>query len=101
MSQQAQYSKVSSNDPDGVVNKELPMMVTNNKPEPSKNCKTRKMPRLVVLPLIFLVLFTGAVVGIYVQPPGLKLFMELSSLISARSSCGNADLFGYRELGAT
>ncbi len=61
-------------------------MITSNNPEPPKGRKARKVPRLVILPLIFLILFTGAVVGIYVQPPSLKLFMELTGLVPGGGS---------------
>lgn len=80
MSQSTRNSDVNSNDPDSAAAKELPLKVTSNNSELPNNRSARKVPRLVMLPLIFLILFTGAVVGIYVQPPGLKLFMELTGL---------------------
>jgi len=83
MSQFTRSSEVNSNDPDA---KELPLIVNSNTPELPKTRRTRKVPRLVVLPLIFLILFTGAVVGIYVQPPSLKLFMELTGFVPGGGS---------------
>jgi len=60
---------------------DLPLMVTRNNSEPPRHHKARKVPRIVMLPLAFLILFTGAVIGIYIQPPALKMFMELTGLV--------------------
>ena len=42
--------------------------------------KPSKLPRLVIFPLVFLVLFTGSVIGIVVQPPLLRNFLNVTGL---------------------
>ncbi len=81
MSQLTKNQEASTKNPE-----ELPLIVSNKSREHSKHQRKRNVPRLVILPLIFLILFTGAVVGIYVQPPTLKLFMELTGLVPGGGS---------------
>lgn len=40
----------------------------------------RKLPRFFLVPFVPLLLFTGAVIGIYVQPPALRAFLRLTGL---------------------
>lgn len=42
--------------------------------------RRRKLPRFFWLPFIPLLLFTGGVIGIYVQPPALRAFLRLTGL---------------------
>lgn len=42
--------------------------------------KRLALPRLAIIPLIILTLFTGSVVGIVVQPPLLRAFLEMTGL---------------------
>ncbi len=36
------------------------------------------LPKYFLLPFVPLLLFTGAVIGIYVQPPALRLFLQVT-----------------------
>lgn len=42
--------------------------------------KQPALPKYLLLPLIPLLLFTGAVIGIYVQPPALRYFLRLTGM---------------------
>ncbi len=61
---------------------DLPLDVTpaHSSPEPDTQRRRSKLPRLAIFPLIFLVLFTGAVIGIVVQPPLLRIFLNATGL---------------------
>lgn len=68
-------------DADAEGKTELPMAV----PEPSKpagngGILNALLRRAVYLPLLFLLLVTGAVIGMYFQPPLLKLFFQTTGL---------------------
>ncbi len=66
----------------------LPLNVIehSDKIAPSKNVAAsnawhrRRLPKFFLLPFIPLLLFTGAVIGIYVQPPALRAFLNLTGL---------------------
>ncbi len=45
-----------------------------------KSSKTSGRSRLYLVPMAMLVLFIGAVIGMYFQPPGLKVFFKLTGL---------------------
>ncbi|MCP4072973.1 MAG: HlyD family efflux transporter periplasmic adaptor subunit [Hyphomicrobiales bacterium] len=45
-----------------------------------KSSKTSGRSRLYLIPMAMLVLFIGAVIGMYFQPPGLKVFFNLTGL---------------------
>jgi HlyD family secretion protein len=45
-------------------------------PIPTTHCRTR----LLLIPLFMLALFTGAVIGMYFQPPGLRVFFKATGL---------------------
>lgn len=66
---------------------DLPMEVMNHREGPSavsaKPARRSglKLPsRLIFIPLFFMILFTGGIVGLYFQPPGLKAFFNLVGL---------------------
>lgn len=66
---------------------ELPLEVISSVARPVGSSKalptekvTRKIPRAFLLLFIPLLLFTGAVIGIYVQPPALRAFLRLTGL---------------------
>ncbi len=61
---------------------DLPLDVTPASPPQESNTQIRrfKLPRLAIFPLVFLILFTGAVVGIVVQPPLLRIFLNATGL---------------------
>ena len=40
----------------------------------------KRWPRLLLVPLLMATLFTGAVIGMYFQPPGLRVFFGLTGL---------------------
>ncbi len=45
-----------------------------------QSAKKRALPKYFLLAFVPLLLFTGAVVGIYVQPPGLRAFLRVTGL---------------------
>lgn len=47
---------------------------------PRQRAKKRALPRYFLLAFIPLLLFTGAVVGIYIQPPALRAFLRITGL---------------------
>lgn len=46
----------------------------------AKSGKTWGKSRLLLIPLFFLTLFSGAVIGMYFQPPGLRIFFNATGL---------------------
>ncbi len=59
----------------------LPLEENGIARSPAKNQqKNGSGRRLFLIPLAFLVLFTGAVIGMYFQPPGLRVFFGLTGL---------------------
>ncbi len=58
---------------------ELPLDVIQNTKGP-QIMRRRKFPRYFLLLFIPLLLFTGAVIGIYVQPPALRAFLKMTGL---------------------
>ena len=76
----------SSEDPnanDEIGDAELPLDVIQSADTTNgiKNLrKPRKLPRFFLLLFVPLLLFTGAVIGIYVQPPALRAFLKLTGL---------------------
>jgi len=65
-----------------IADGDLPLEVIQ--PEATKSegpiGRRRKIPRFFWLPFIPLLLFTGAVIGIYIQPPALRAFLRLTGL---------------------
>ena len=60
---------------------ELPLDLIDHANSSFKKSKTQsRSSKLIFVPLIFLLLFSGAVVGMYFQPPGLKKFFEITGL---------------------
>ena len=47
---------------------------------PNSERHRSKLPRLAIIPLAFLIMFTGAVIGIVVQPPLLRAFLNVTGL---------------------
>jgi HlyD family secretion protein len=74
--------------PNEVADSELPLEVIvphsalPNELATEKTEKTEKraLPRYFLLPFVPLLLFTGAVIGIYVQPPALRVFLKWTGL---------------------
>ncbi len=65
-----------------IADSELPLDVVRHDGSPSGNkppCR-RRLPRFYLLAFVPLLLFTGAVVGIYVQPPALRYFLQVTGL---------------------
>ncbi|XHY15808.1 Chromosome partition protein Smc (plasmid) [Pseudoseohaeicola sp. NH-UV-7] len=50
------------------------------KPAPSQAPRSSGRMRLLLIPLFMLTLFTGAVIGMYFQPPGLRAFFNATGL---------------------
>ena len=50
------------------------------KPAPSQAPRSSGRMRLLLIPLFMLTLFTGAVIGMYFQPPGLRAFFHATGL---------------------
>ena len=68
---------------DNVDDADLPLDViqhAENTGEKNKASKSRRLPRFFLLLFVPLLLFTGAVIGIYVQPPALRAFLKLTGL---------------------
>lgn len=42
--------------------------------------RTSRLGHLYIIPLLMLTLFTGAVIGMYFQPPGLRVFFDATGL---------------------
>lgn len=62
-------------------NPKLPLENNGTAPSSAENPpKNGGGRRLFLIPLAFLVLFTGAVIGMYFQPPGLRVFFGLTGL---------------------
>lgn len=62
---------------------ELPLDVIHSEDVPSSLAdgrSRRRLPRSVPILLVPLILFTGAFIGIYVQPPALRAFLRLTGL---------------------
>ncbi len=60
---------------------DLPLEIGFGTPPSQGNATVpQRLPRLLVLPLIFLIMFTGAVIGIYIQPPALRAFLRITGL---------------------
>lgn len=62
---------------------ELPLDVINSENAPSRAAPAqgrRKLPRSIPILLVPLILFTGAFIGIYVQPPALRAFLRVTGL---------------------
>lgn len=65
-----------------IADSELPLDVVKHDDLPSGDnppCRKR-IPRFYLLAFIPLFLFTGAVVGIYIQPPALRYFLQVTGL---------------------
>lgn len=54
----------------------LPLLVSPGGSHKKKSALQKLSGRLIFLPLIFLMMFIGAVIGVYTQPVSLQLFME-------------------------
>ena len=50
------------------------------KPDTKANTNVVGRSRLFLIPLFMATLFTGAVIGMYFQPPGLKAFFNVTGL---------------------
>jgi HlyD family secretion protein len=75
---QDQYSTMSQN-PD--TPSTLPLEDTGlTKSEPVTVPKATGRSRLLLIPLLMLTLFSGAVIGMYFQPPGLRVFFNTTGL---------------------
>ena len=60
---------------------DLPLVDTGlTKAEPEHAPKTAGWSRLLLIPLLMATLFTGAVIGMYFQPPGLRAFFKTTGL---------------------
>lgn len=66
---------------------DLPLMVMDHKDKssvtssvPARSSRVRFPSRLILIPLFFVTLFAGGIVGLYFQPPGLKAFFQLVGL---------------------
>lgn len=59
---------------------DLPLEFSKPQPQPSRG-GIRFDRRLFLLLLIPLLLFSGGVIGMYFQPPGLKIFYEMTGLV--------------------
>lgn len=62
---------------------ELPLDVIQSAGRPKlagPSLGRRKLPRFLLVLLVPLILFTGSVIGIYVQPPALRAFLRLTGL---------------------
>lgn len=60
---------------------DLPLAETGlNKSTPADAPKTTDRSRLLLIPLVMVSLFSGAVIGMYFQPPGLKAFFNITEL---------------------
>lgn len=60
---------------------ELPLDVIPSAEAQDNNApRRRSLPRFFLLPFIPLLLFTGAVIGIYIQPPALRAFLRVTGL---------------------
>jgi HlyD family secretion protein len=69
--------------PDPIDEKSHALPLSDNgiaKPALSASPKTRGRMRLLLIPLFMLTLFTGAVIGMYFQPPGLRAFFHATGL---------------------
>lgn len=59
----------------------LPLEDTGlTKSEPTNAPRTTGRSRLLLIPLLMLTLFSGAVIGMYFQPPGLRVFFNTTGL---------------------
>lgn len=68
-----------------ITDSELPLEViasASNVPIGRANERTKKrtLPKYFLLPFVPLLLMTGEVIGIYIQPPGLRAFLKLTGL---------------------
>lgn len=64
-------------------NSDVPLPLTDNGMGTSNLAVTSKVTRksrLYLVPLFMLTLFTGAVIGMYFQPPGLRVFFNVTGL---------------------
>jgi HlyD family secretion protein len=64
-------------------NNDVPLPLTDNGMGTSNLAATPKVtskPRLYLVSLFMLTLFTGAVIGMYFQPPGLRVFFNVTGL---------------------
>lgn len=64
-------------------NNDVPLPLTDNGMGTSNLAATPKVTsksRLYLVPLFMLTLFTGAVIGMYFQPPGLRVFFNVTGL---------------------
>lgn len=60
---------------------DLPLEDTGlTKADPVKAAKVAGASRLFLIPLLMVTLFTGAVIGMYFQPPGLRVFFNTTGL---------------------
>jgi HlyD family secretion protein len=60
---------------------DLPLEDTGlTKADPVKTAKVTGASRLFLIPLLMATLFTGAVIGMYFQPPGLRVFFNTTGL---------------------
>lgn len=60
---------------------DLPLEDTGlTKAEPASAPKTAGRSRLLLIPLLMVTLFSGAVIGMYFQPPGLRVFFNTTGL---------------------
>lgn len=61
---------------------DLPIVVDSGKERPSatRSIATRLLSRVIYIPLIFLLIFAGGVVGLYFQPPAVQWFYETTGL---------------------
>ena len=74
-----------SKSPQILTNDQLPLEVIVPsaglpKGRTGERTKKRTLPKYFLLPFIPLLLFTGAVIGIYVQPPALRAFLQITGL---------------------
>jgi HlyD family secretion protein len=51
------------------------------KAEPTNAPKATGRSRLLIIPLLMVTLFSGAVIGMYFQPPGLRVFFDVTGLV--------------------
>jgi HlyD family secretion protein len=64
-------------------NNDVPLPLTDNgmgKTNLAAASKVTSKSRLYLIPLFMLTLFTGAVIGMYFQPPGLRVFFNVTGL---------------------
>ena len=67
-----------------ITDQQLPIKIVPPGDSPNdglrQGANKRSLPKYFLLPFIPLLLFTGAVIGIYVQPPALRAFLRITGL---------------------